>query len=293
MKLDLSIFMPAIRTKNWQKIYESILVSCKKYSFELVMVGPFGIPEELKKYENIKHFQDFGSPSRCAQLAAIMSKGRLLYHCVDDAIFLEDSIDQAIDFYYKNCFKRDVVNMRFTEGPNYLGQSLPVEYWQAHYHDSLKLLAGIPHGYKISLHHLLDSEYFRRVGGYDCTFEYQNFNLHDLMFRIQSDGGRIYDSTVEICKCDHGQADHKPIEEAYYECDYPLFTKIYSSPDQNILNSRIKIDINNWLVQQPPIWKRRFNIVVPKDYSDIMPKDKEYTETINENVVNKEMIRSV
>lgn len=268
-RIDLSVFMPAIRVPNWLKMYESLLASCKKYSFELVLVGPFDLPEELKQYENIKIYKDFGSPSRCAQLASFKCDGKLIYHCVDDAIFLEDSIDLAMDFYYNNCFKKDVINMRFREGPNYSGQSMPKEYWNAWHHESLRL-AGIPNHFKISLHHLMNTEYFKDIGGYDCAFEYQNFNLHDLMFRIQNDGGRIYDSPTDVTTCDHGQLDHKEIEMAYHESDFPLFRKLYSDP--NILISRAKIDLNNWL-QQSPLWHRRFDKIIqmiPKNYNDLI-----------------------
>lgn len=262
--LDVSVFMPAIRVPNWPKMYKSLLTSCKKYSFELVLVSPFDLPEELKQYQNIKIFKDLGSPSRCAQLASIKCDGKLLYHCVDDAIFLEDSIDNAIDFYYANCSKKDVINMRYREGANYSGQSMPMEYWIAWTHGDLKL-AGIPNHFKISLHHLIDAEYFRDLGGYDCSFEYQNFNLHDLMFRIQANGGRIFDSPTDVTTCDHSQSDHKAIHNAHHEHDFPLFYQLYSDP--NILNSRIKIDINNWS-QQQPIWTRRFK-TIPKNYDEI------------------------
>lgn len=263
--IDVSVFMPSIRVHNLLKMYESILASCKRYSFELVLVGPFDLPEELKRYNNIKTLKDLGSPSRCAQIASLQCEGRLLYHCVDDAIFLDDGIDKAIDFYSTNCSKKDVVNMRFREGPNYSGQSMPIEYWTAWHHESLRL-QGIPRNFKISLHHLIDKEYFKEIGGYDCSFEYQNFNLHDLMFRIQTDGGKIFDSPTDVTTCDHGQSDHKVIEDAYHQSDYPLFVRLYSNP--NILDSRIKIDTNNWS-QQPQIWTRRFK-TIPKDYNDII-----------------------
>lgn len=264
-QIDVSVFMPAIRVPNWQKIYESLLTACKKYSFELVLVGPFDLPDQLKQYQNIKTFKDFGSPSRCAQLATLKCDGKLLYHCVDDAIFLENSIDEAMNFYYANCSKKDVVNMRFKEGRNYSGQSMPMEYWTFWHHEPLRL-AGIPNHFKISLHHLINAEYFRELGGYDCAFEYQNFNLHDLMLRIQVDGGRIFDSPTDVTTCDHDQPDHKVIESVHDGHDYPLFKQIYSDP--NILHSRIKIDINNWS-QQPSLWTRRFK-TIPKDYNDII-----------------------
>lgn len=252
--IDVSVFMPAIRVLNWQKMYESLKLSCKKYSFELVLCSPFELPSELKGIPNIKLYKDFGSPSRCAQLASFECEGRLLYHCVDDALFLEDSIDQCIDYYNTNCSKKDAVNMRYREGAGYSGASMPMGYWTAWFHGDLRL-PGIPQDAKISLHHLLDAEWFRELGGYDCEFEYQNFNLHDFIFRLQASGGRVFDSPVDATTCDHSQADHKAIEDAHHAHDFPLFRKMYMSP--NILATRKKIDLNNW-TQQPNIWVRRF-----------------------------------
>jgi len=228
--IDLSIFCPAIRIPNWDRMYDSIVQSCKKYSWELVMCGPFELTEYLKTKNNVNMIKDLGSPSRCAQLASFECNGRLLYHVVDDALMLENSIDESIDFYNSICGHKDVVNMRYKEGAGYSGASMPIVYWTAQYHGDLRL-AGIPQDSKISLHHLINIEYFRELGGYDCEFEYQNFNLHDIMLRVQADGGKLYDSPIDVTTCNHGQNDHNAIEKAHHEHDLPLFQKIYSNPD--------------------------------------------------------------
>jgi len=266
--IDLSIFLPAIRTPKWDAMYDSITKSCTKYSWELVMCGPFELTDYLKTKNNVKMIIDLGSPSRCAQLASFECEGKLIYHCVDDALFLENSIDQAIDFYKQKCKHKDVVNMKYREGLNYSGNPMPEAYWIAWFHEPLRLI-GIPNHFKISLHHLMDAEYFRELGGYDCEYEYQNFNLHDLMFRLQADGGIIYDSPTDATTCDHfvgSTGDHAPINEADAQHDHPLFRKTYSDP--NILQYRKKIDPNNW-AQQPAVWTRRFKKGTPKTYQEL------------------------
>lgn len=53
-KFDLSIVVPAIRTTRWEAFYDSILKSCKKYSWQLVFISPFDLPDNLKNKLNIK-----------------------------------------------------------------------------------------------------------------------------------------------------------------------------------------------------------------------------------------------
>jgi|688.fasta_scaffold01881_25 hypothetical protein len=265
---DISIIMPAIRVPRWDHMYDTISKSCKKYSFELVICGPFGLTEKLSKLQNVKAIIDYGSPSRCAQIAAVNASGKLLAHLVDDAIFLEDSLDEAIDLYYEKCGKKDMVNLRYTEGLDHKGEEIPLEYWTAWYHPALRL-PGVPSDYKMSCHHIIDKEYFSEIGGYDCSYEYQNFNLHDFMFRVQYDGGKVFDSITRVTNCDHypnGMVDHRAIEEAMDQNDFPLFRQMYSNPE--ILKTR-KVHVDNWQ-ETSPIWTRRFKFSLPETYDDIV-----------------------
>ncbi len=263
--IDLSIVIPAIRVNEWEKLYNSIEQSCKKYSWELILISPFQLPDELKQKNNIKLIQDYGSPTRCLQLGLFETDGELFAHTVDDAILLSDRLDEAIDFYKKNCSYKDVVNLRYMEGENFSGQTMRDSYWWAHGHDALKL-PGIPKEYKISLHHLLKTEYVVEMGGYDCKYEHANFSNHDLMFRIQADGGKLFDSPNNITTCNHNQKDHSIIEESHNNNDYPLFVKEYNNP--NILKSNLKIDINNW-ADSPSMWKR-FRKGIPSEYRELL-----------------------
>lgn len=269
MTYDVSIIMPAIRTPLWDHMYDTIEKSCNGYTFELVMCGPFSLTEKLKTKTNVKMIIDNGSPSRCAQRAAIESTGKLLAHCVDDAHFIENSLNKAILLYNAVCTKKDVINLKYTEGENFNGNSMPSQYWYAHYHPPLRYQA-IPHNYKQCCHHLINREYFLEMGGYDCKFEYQNFNLHDLIFRIQHDGGVVYDSPTDVTNCNfypEKTGDHAPIVEAYINNDEPYFKKLYSDPD--ILEKRKKIDLHNWQ-KAPSVWRRRFSNKIPKNYEQIL-----------------------
>ena len=272
-KYDISIMMPAIRTNQWLMMYGSLLNACKKYTWELVLISPFDLPDNMKHLENIKLIKDYGCPSRCAQMGTLSCEGRMLYHCVDDAIFLPDAIDVAMDFYNEHCDYKDVVNMRYREGANYSGQTLPMGFWMAWFHQELRL-TGIPQHYKISCHHLMSFEYFRELGGWDCRFEYINHGLHDLMFRVQADGGRLYDSPTDATTVNHfvdKTGDHAPIYDAQTFADKPKFDEIYSS-NYNAAEQRIHIDLNNW-EQCPEVWDRRFKEKdgqLPTTYEEIL-----------------------
>jgi len=266
---DVSVIMPAIRTPNWDKMYESIKKSCKKYSFELVMCGPFELTEKLKKENNVTMIIDNGCPSRCAQRAALAAKGKLIAHLVDDAIFIEDSLDQCVDLYNAVCSREDVINLRYTEGKDYSAEPMHPNYWFAWFHGGLRL-PGVPRDYKFACHHLIGTDYFKELGGYDCEYEYQNFNLHDLIFRVQYDGGIVWDSPNEVTNCNHypdGIVDHRAIEDAHFNHDVPLFHKMYS--DKNVLSKRVKIPLDNWK-KTDEIWNRRFSKGIPKDYDEIL-----------------------
>ena len=264
MKYDVSVLMPAIRTHNWLMLYGSLYNSCRNHSFELVLVSPFDLPENMKQFDNVKHIKDFGAPTRAAQIGALSCEGRLMYHCVDDAIFLPNAIDTAIETYNSICGEKDVINMRYREGQEYSGQTLPPHFWTAWAHDELRL-PGIPQHYKISLHHMMSLEYFKKLGGWDCQFEYINHPLHDLMFRVQADGGTLYDSKLDATTCNHflgKTVDHAPIFDAQTFFDKPIFDAMYSIPEA--ATSRVHLDLDNWK-NSPEIWERRFKTKNKKD----------------------------
>ena len=270
-RYDVSILIPAIRTHQWLMMYGSLFSACKNHTWELVLVSPFDLPPEMAHFDNIKLIKDYGAPTRAAQIGALQCEGEYMYHCVDDAIFLPDAIDNAVEFLKSQDNKKYVVNMRYREGAMYAGQTLPMGFWTAHFHNELRLL-GIPKEYKISLHHFMRTDYFKELGGWDCQFEYINHPLHDLMFRVQADGGKLFDSATDATTCNHyinKTVDHAPIYDAQTFGDKPKFDAIYLIPEA--AKQRIYIDLNNWQ-QASPVWKRRFkfkNGKLPQSYKEL------------------------
>src|SRR5689334_12091110 len=184
--MDLSIVIPAIRQSYWFNLYKSIEKSCTKYSWELILISPFDLPNELKEYKNIKLIKDFGHPTRCLQLGIFEADGDLFYHTTDDALLFPNVIDENINKFNSLNNDKLIINMKYREGKDFSGQSMRGNYWLAYGHDGLRL-AGIPQHYKISLHHMLKTDYLRELGGYDCGFHHANFSLHDFIFRAQAD----------------------------------------------------------------------------------------------------------
>lgn len=269
MNRDISILVPGIRPHNWEALYESAKLACQKYNFEMVFIGPFEPEEKLLKNENIKYFKDYSSVPVCMQKATLQCEGKLIFHTVDDGILEKNSIDMAIDLYNKICTEKDVINMRYKEGSGRKGNSLPLGYWTAYYHGDLRL-GGIDREWAISLQPLMSTEYFKELGGFDCGFEYSNHCHHDLIFRIQMNGGKIINSPIEACNADHfpgTTGDHEPIVVAQHGHDDSRFFEIYGLKKPT---DRVIINYNNW-ESRPKVWKIRFkNDILPKSYKEML-----------------------
>jgi hypothetical protein len=268
MSYDISILMPAIRTHNWSKLYESLNLSCKKYKFELVLISPFDLPLSLQQKSNIKLIKDFGNPNRCTQIGLNHCEGKFVYISTDDAIFQENAIDHCIDFYNSKCNFNDCVNMTYLEGDAH--DQLSEHYWIASFHNDCKLL-GIPKHYKMSMQFLISLDYVKEKGGFDCRYEYSTYALHDFIFRLQADGGTVYHSPILATKCTWFEGvtvDHRPIHEAQTFFDYPKFKELYNSKE-DVAKDRINIDFDNWK-NTPDYWDRRFKGTKPNSYIDIL-----------------------
>jgi len=268
MKYDISVLIPGIRTMKWPFILNSLAQSCTRYSYEVVFVGPYDPPKEILN-EKVKFMKTYRCPSSALQLGAQSCEGELICHLVDDSKFVPHAVDKAVDLYKRTCGYKDVVNLRYTEDVNHSGKSLPPEFWTVRHHKLLRL-RGIPKHYKTSLQFLINASYFLELGGLDCSYEYINFNVLDLMFRIQHDGGVLQDSPTEVALCDYLKeriGDHGPIHDAYFH-DLALFQKKYSKRNA-LRDNPVRIDINNWKYH-PEIWNRRFKEKLFTSYEEMM-----------------------
>lgn len=259
--------MPSIRTHQLEKWYETLSLACKKYSFQVVICGPFDLPESLAKRENVKFIKSYAHPTKCAQIAALECDGELIHHNVDDTHFYEDSIDKNIEFWDKSCFPRDVISMRYIEGQNHATtETFPMNYWKA------GTYYPVPHIHplwNINCHFMMPRDLFLEYGGFDCKYEYLTYACQDLLFRMQRDGVRVYDSLCDVSNADWypgAMKDHGPIVVAQLQYDEPRFRNdwLYSP----LGNPLVKIDVNNHKIYAEN-WQRRFGGEQPKAYNEL------------------------
>ena len=270
-KYDVSIVISAIRTNTWPVLYKSIGNACKKHSWQLVLVSPFGLPDELRNKENVLLVRDFGNVPRCVQIGVEKADGKLFFLTVDDCIFAKDSIDLAIDKYNQTCTEKDVIAMIYGEG----GNKMDEEYWTVKGPAGRPDIAaplnlpGIDREWRIANQCLMSRQHFINLGGLDCeNFLYLDKPIHDFMFRLQRDGGKIYFSPKHACIATHfpqKTGDHGPIHDAYIK-DTPYFNMIYSC--ESMYSNRIKLDYDNWK-NSTVIWRGRFTKGIPKTYEEL------------------------
>ena len=265
---DLSICLPAIRPSYWVRLDDSFIQACTKYSFEVVFIGPYDLPDPLKDKTNVKYLHSYASSVRAAMEGSLLCEGRLISVPADDGYAFPGAFDKSIELLDQSA-KKDAIILRYREGADMKGEPKPLEYWTIK--DNLPLFNSIgvnlPLDFKFFMQPLMSADYFREIGGWDCRFEHLAFAAHDLSYRIQRDGGVLHLSPLEVMNCDwtgwdntSGTRDHAPIYESHTANDQPLFTAIYK-PDGGA--NRIKIDFDNWK-SSPAVWARRWPHGIPK-----------------------------
>ena len=258
-KYNVSIISAAIRKQNWMKFYLGMSEAIGKYSFEWIITGPTEPEQELLDKPNVKYVKCYGHPTRCTQMSSLIAEGELIYWVCDDGIFIEDGLELALDLWYNTGSRKTEIIMKYLEGdhPNMPDMtSSGLGYWHAWFHDSLKR-NSIPKHYMTASNGMLNLDYFRELGGFDCRFVHVNMCCHDLSFRIQHDGGNLLLAPKHIVWQTWRSGEGGIIVDAYYETDQPLFDSIYE--DDQILETRKYLDYHNWIYNSEPVWLRRFD----------------------------------
>jgi hypothetical protein len=256
MKYKLSIILPGIRTKNWEKFYQSILNSFSD-TFELIIISPYNLPKSLKGLDNVSIYHDYGSPSRCQQIGLIHSKGEFVTWGADDGWFLENRLDDALKFWEANATcDKDIVTCKYTEGNTFSPEMLKDDYYRINHANGLRS-TYIPNEYWILNVGLLKTQYAKEIGGWDAKFEVTTLSHMDFAVRTQRDGSNYFMLEAPIFACDHmpgTEGDHAPVHYSHVEYAEPLFRETYNNSSSE---KRVKIELNNW-EKTPEIWKRRF-----------------------------------
>lgn len=141
--MKLSVLVPGIRTENWKELYNSVQNNIK-HEFEFIFVGPYALPDNLKKYKNIQHIIDWGTPIRCQQIALTRARGEYITWAADDGVFCNNALNIAIDTLKVKDYKTLVMG-KYQEGGSQNKAMLEDWYYVLTNHDA-SLSEFIPKG---------------------------------------------------------------------------------------------------------------------------------------------------
>lgn len=273
MKYDISLCLAGIRPHFWRNLYNSAGHSCTRYKFELVIVSPFDLPEEMKSFGNVKHIKEFGCPTRATQIGVANCQGTVILTPCDDGFFTPGSIDRAMDLWLaKNVnvpMQKNCLVCRYKEGSGFMelgdkAPSFPDSYWRMRHHLNVPN-TGID--WHIAPQPMIGLEYLKHIGGFDCeSFECMSMCVWDICCRIQRDGTEFFLSPDDMMCAnnvgEHGSESeqekhiggHSAIYEAQVNHDHPKFMQIQGNPE--VVN-RVCIDFDNWK-SRPDKWERRW-----------------------------------
>lgn len=258
MKYQLSVICPGIRTNNWKRLYDSI---GKSFSglWEVIFVGPYDLPEELKGIKNIIYIKDWGTPIRAQQIGLCESEGKLITWAADDGEYLPGALDVGYAILANEDFNPMTLVMgKYTEGEGDTEPMHGTEYYILSRHDASRSIF-LPANYLMLNVGIVSREVLIDVGGWDCQFEVCPMSYNDLAIRLQNHGVKFIVQDQLMFKCSHLpglMGDHGPVHNAQVYHDQPLFRKIYNDPS---CIKRTVIPLDNFKFN-PERWARRFGI---------------------------------
>lgn len=251
--MQLSVLCPGIRTNNWLKLYDSISESFSG-TFEIIFIGPYKLPEELRNKGSVRYIYSLGSPIRCQQMGLLSSEGEYITWAADDGVFLPKSLDVAFSKIERN----SVVMGKYYEGNN--DGDMPMQedkYYILSNHDATKVKWINKEYYMLNVG-IVERKLLLEMGGWDAeNFQVCPMAYNDFAIRLQRKGIKFIIQNEMMFKCSHmpgHEGDHGPIHDAQIEFDQPRFRNIYWDPK---CVNRINIDIDNWK-KSPERWIRRF-----------------------------------
>lgn len=250
---DLTLICPGIRNENWVKSYESIDKAFSG-SYEVIFVGPYELPEELKNIENIKWIKSLRSPIASQQIGLVNAKGKYISWFSDDGQYLPSSLDEAFKIVEGENYKV-VVTGKYLEGDTPVNMETNYYYTLSH-HESMKL-PNVPKDAMMLNCGIISRQLLNELGGWDCyRFEVCPIAYNDLAIRAYKYGAKFIIQSKLMFKCSHmpgHTGDHGPIHDGQTMNDEPVFKGLYSAPNYE----RIKIELDNWKATDE-IWARRF-----------------------------------
>ena len=266
---DISITFPSIRNSNLKKVCIAIDNACKKHTYEIIIASPYNQPKEINDFD-IKWIKTFASPTVAWQQTLLLTNSEFWIDGSDDALFEENILDKAIDFYKSNSLQEyDVVSLILNEGtldpetleklPSAETHKLPDWFFHVSYNIPFHKPC-IDLSWKLSLNFLVKTEPFLKIGGYETSFEYINWALHDIILRLQSLGGEVYElkeKSLLVAHMPERTGDHGPVHDAQKGPDTDRFNQIYDNLKS--VKDRAFIPLDNWKFSKfSTWWDRRF-----------------------------------
>jgi glycosyltransferase involved in cell wall biosynthesis len=257
MNYQISVLMPSIRIYNLEHVYRS-LESSFHGTWELVIVGPYPLPDGLKDKPNITYIEDWGNPIRGRQIGLLKSSGEYICYAADDVTFYPNSLDLAFEKINGKDYT-DVVVGKYLESTEDNPVMKADGYYYLNFHRLLDpVTSRLLPTYKLLNTGLLTTKLLKEIGGWDCrNFEACAMACVDLSIRLQNYGANLIIQNEPIFHSSHlpGHAgDHAPIHDAQVDHDIPTFFALYSMEEPL---KRTQIDVNNWVDTQKR-WTRRF-----------------------------------
>ena len=244
--------MPGVRPHLWEGVYNSIKESTTR-SFELIIISPYALPQQLQNCTNIKYIKDYGSPVRCHGIGLSLAEGKYMGYAVDDGLFLPGIVDGLLnDFESMGPDKKNVLSPTYTEAGNHFPESYFLvngSIWTSSPH--------VPNNWYILNFPIIRTEFFRELGGLDIQFEGLAMAATDLAIRAYRNGANVKFTPVEYMHLDFEGplgGTHAPIHHSQTEHDGPLFKQIHNDPESV---NRICLPTNTWK-NSPAVWTRRF-----------------------------------
>lgn len=265
--MKLSIIVPTIRTHYLPRFINSVAKSCVDIEYEIIFIGPFEIPEELK-LPYIKFIKSYSKVPCCIQEATLHCAGEIICHAVDDSVFYDGSLKTVFNYFVNNFSEKDAITLTYTENTNNMTSA---EKWLVKNISEFNFIKNADPEWTTFVQPMMYKDMFIKVGGFDCQFEYSNHSHHDLAFRLNMLGSKIQVSPIPVSYAFHmpdRTGDHAPICDAQGEDESIFFRKWLEKPEPII-------DYNNYLLYNKK-WERRFN----KEFSS-------YEEMYNENFSNR------
>jgi hypothetical protein len=246
--MKLSIIVPTIRTHLLARFIDSVRLSCVKHTYEIIFIGPFELPDNLKA-PNIQHIHSYFTVPVCIQIATSVAKGELVCHAVDDSVFYGGTLDRCIELFHTHgC---DVVGLTYVENTNDMAVA---EKWLVKNISEFDEL-NVEGNWTTFVQPMMKRSLFAEVGGFDCSFEYSNHSHHDLAFRFNMMNASIIVAPFCVSYAFHmpeRTGDHAPIHDAQTGPDELAFWKKWTGDRPDIV-----IPYINWIDYAAP-WVRRF-----------------------------------